>query len=76
MMEAVRDHRWSDLRGFQDWKATSADADAYLLRCADGRYNLIVVYCPYELGDIYKLIHQEKIALEDAPVFDEAWQQV
>ena len=76
MIEAVRGHRWDDLRGFQGWKATSPDADVYLLKCPDGRYNLIVIYCPYELEDVYKLVHQEQIASEDVPVFDETWQHV
>jgi hypothetical protein len=76
MMEAVRGHRWDDLRRFQNWQATSADADAYLFKCTDGRYNLAVIYCPYELEGVYRIVHQEQIAPEAAPISGESWLDV
>jgi hypothetical protein len=76
MMEAVRGHRWDDLRRFQNWQATSADADVYLFKCTDGRYNLAVIYCPYELEGVYRIVHQEQIAPEDAPISGEPWKNV
>jgi len=76
MLKAVRGHQWDELAGFQDWQATSADADVYLFRCPDGRYVMAVIYCPYELGDIYKLVHQEQIEANELPVKEEAWRQV
>ena len=53
-----------------------ADADVYLLRCPDERYLMTVIYCPYELGDIYKLVHQEQIEADEVPATGDAWRQV
>jgi hypothetical protein len=76
MLKAARCHRWGELAAFQEWVATSADADAYLLRCPDGRYFMAVIYCPYELEDIYKLLHQEQIEGHALPVNGGTWLQI
>lgn len=67
MMRAAQGHKWDELARFQDWEATSPDADVYLLRCPDGRSLLAVIRCPYELGDVYKVIHQEQIEGTELP---------
>lgn len=76
MLEAARSHRWKELKDFQQWEATSADAEVFLFKCADGRYNLAIIYCPYDLGDIYKLMHQEQLQAEDLPISGDNWMQV
>jgi hypothetical protein len=76
MLKAVRYHQWDVLAGFQDWQSTSADADVYLFRCPDGRYVMAVIYCPYELGDVYRLLHQEQIEADELPVKGDGWSQV
>lgn len=76
MLEAVRGHQWADLGRFQNWQATLADADVYLFKCTDGRYNLTVIYCPYELEGVYRIVHQEQLAPEDAPISGEPWVDV
>jgi len=76
MMNAVKSHAWDELLGFQKWEGTSPDADVYLLECPDERLLLAVIYCPYELGDIYKLLHYEQVERSEVPIKKERWSQV
>ena len=76
MMSALKNHEWEKLLQFQQWEATSADADVYLLGCPDGRFLLVVIYCPYELGDVYKLLYQEKVEASEFPIKTDGWLEV
>jgi hypothetical protein len=73
MMSAVRSHQWDEVVRFQDWEATSADADVYVLGCPDGRFLMSVIYCPYQLEDIYKLLHYEQVEAFGLPIKADAW---
>lgn len=76
MMKAVNSHAWEELNSFQDWEGTSANAEVYLFRCPDIRYNLAVIYTPYALEDIVWLIRHEQIQSESLPAHTEPWRTV
>lgn len=76
MMDAVRNHNWDLLRRFQEWEPLAADAEVYLIRCADGRFNLAVIYAAYSLSDVNYVIHQEELQESDIPPLAGDWQTV
>jgi len=76
MMAAVKRREWEQLKAFQRWEPLLPDAEVYLLRCPDGRYNLTVVYCPFELGDNYYALFQEEINESDLPEMSGGWRMV
>jgi hypothetical protein len=75
MMNAVQCHNWDELVTFQNWEPTSAAVDVYLFKCPDERQSIAVIYCPYELEDIYKLIHHEQIEPDNMQIKGDAWLQ-
>lgn len=76
MMNAVQCHKWDELVTFQDWEPTSVAVDVYLFKCPDERQFIAVIYCPYELEDIYKLIRHEQIEPDNMPIKGDTWLQV
>ena len=73
MISAAREHRWNDLSRFQEWEGRCPDAEVYLFRCVDGRYNLAVLCTAFDLSDIDYVLHQEQLPPEDLPASACSW---
>ena len=76
LSEAVRHNRWDELSRFQEWEGVYADAVVWLFRCPDGRYNLTIIYDPFELSDSASLLRHKEVKPQDLPVLMSEWRVV
>jgi len=75
MMDAMRLHQWEVLDRFHEWEGLAVNADVFLLRCSDGRFNLVLFLDPFELEDVWTLIRHEELGAQDLPILLGPWEQ-
>jgi hypothetical protein len=74
--EAFRLHDWRKLSEFQEWEGARNNAEVILLKCPDGRYNLTVIYDPFDLDENSYVLRQHEIKADDLPALSGEWKRV
>ena len=74
--EAFVSRDWITLSGLQGWEGLNNNADVILLRCPDDRYNLTIIYDPFELFENPSLLRHQEVAANDLPLVKGEWKKV
>ena len=63
--KALQEHRWEDLRQFQQWEGASDNAEAYAIQCPQG-LAWFVIRSPFELYESDTFLTQEVLDSDDS----------
>src|SRR4051794_35537265 len=64
--DAVKNHKWTELRSYQEWLGSSDNAELYALRCREHEMSIAVIKTAFEVFQSATLLYIEPLNSQDA----------